>query len=636
LPVISKPGTYTNGVSGGFLRKALGGLVQGPRGIEPRKGQLGAEGGSIQARRARVAGQRVGEEMHRERRMVLPASALRALVNRDDIIWSIRRTLRMAIGELGWHVVPDLEHIKADLKRWHTIVKLNLDMPGFDIQFQPLSIKAEWFARYTGVLKDVIRGEEETAQQAGQPPYSIALSPRIQGFFENVLAHHEVEAEKHTQFVQQALERPNPSAESSFRVLLDKIVESLTIFDAAAIVKNPTIEGTLGELYDIPGEHVRVYRNRDRSTPQPPEIAYDWKRGDQVIAYYNNVELVYMMVNPQDDGYGKSPLEFLVDQIVGAIYGDAYLIDWFANNNIPPAIFDLGPYCDPEERDAMEEQWDQRVSKGKHRVVFTSGKDGIKGFMPLNVQSNKDAQIIENFKLWANRKCAAYGMSLNDIGFTEDLHRTTADTQARLTQIRGVQSMAKVIEEYINGEIVKGRMWMRDEPMDITSVAGRAVPVFPWNDVRFAFKMIEREQKLEEAQRMIGFLQSGVMNRNEIRKELGLPPITGGNIYTIMGGGVPIKVEDLGKVPAPGAGSTPGTPALEPGKPGGEGLPGAGTQMKQMPSGNLPALEIPGQPRALPAPPGQPPAVAKAVAEVKSLADDLRKMAESTGEKSNG
>lgn len=538
------------------LLKALAEYMMGPRAdIMPRKGSDEGPQAVRQYRQQRPYVDGKDSLLIKEQRLNLPGYDLLALANRDDIVFSIRRTLKNAIGELDWKIVPDLDKIKDDLKNFKTVVEVNLAFPGFELRYQPQAISNEFFVRASGALRDILRDEMPSLDPTAGPDVlgqqqKDALPQRLREFFENCLAYHEAIAGQHAQRVHAFFEHPNPSAESSFRALLNKMVDDITLYDAVALVKNATDTGALGELYTLPADQIRLYRRKDLRTPQPPLVAYDWYDDGGIRAVYNNAEIVYMMANEQPDGYGKPPVEVVLEQMVGSLYGDAYLQDWFANNNMPPFVFDLGPGVMQSERDAIEEAWDQRVRKGKHRGIFIATKEGVKGFVPLSVQSNKDADVIELLKHWAARKCAAWGLSLNDIGFTEDLHRTTSETQAELTQSRGVNSLAITLQGYLNGEVVKGSMWVRDKD-DPTCMEGRLVPVFPgMSDVLFKFITDKKEQKIEDAQRAAVLVDGGVLTRNEVRHEMGLPPREGGDVLAIATA-PGMKVEDLALIPVP-------------------------------------------------------------------------------------
>ena len=516
------------------LSKAATSILSGPSINEPRKGTKSPIVSNSSSNF--VSGGKM------EPRAIMATQNLRMVAGQDDVIVALRRVLRNAIGEMQWKIVPDVSEIEADLKRWKSTVELNLQMPGLRMHFVPQAMSADFFARATGSLADLLNSEA----QAG---VDLATSQRLHQFFENVLGIHNTIAESHVSKVHKLFTKPN--ATDTWRNFISQVIDSLTLYDAAAIVKNPKLhEDEIGEIYTIPGEDVRIYRRADRNTPQPPFIAYDWSTNDRILAFYNAYELSYLCANPQPDGYGIAPLECLVRAMLSTISSDQYLLDFFENNNIPPGVFDLGPNVDQGERDAVERKWNNEIRKGLRRVMFVSMQDGVKGWLPIPQSSMRENEIIAIHEMWVKRKCAVFGLSPNDIGNTQDMHLANADNQAELTQSRGIESFAKIIENYINADIVKGQMWRRNNPLDINDPTGYPLPVFPFNDVKFEFVTKHDEMESDKSDKEHTYWSMGVLSINEIRKEKGMSAIPGGDEH-VMTEQVFMKVEDLPNLPAP-------------------------------------------------------------------------------------
>jgi hypothetical protein len=530
-------------------------FMAGPT-IEPRKGA-----------RPLVNPMRI-DAQYRDDRVVRPNRQYRELAESDDIIVAIRRTLRFAIGELPWQIVPDIAGIKADLQSWQTIVELNLAMPGMGLHFAPRAISMDFFTRASGALKDILREESEAAEASGDD--SIENNERLRAFFENCLAAHNVVAQQHAERVNDFLDAPEPgNPATSWRAFSDRIIDDLTLYDSAAFVKNPLMSGAaLGELYTLPGDQIRLYRCPDLSTPRPPAIAYDHHVNDKTISVFNSLELGYVVCNPQADGYGRSPISVLMSLVMASLYGDNYTLEFFANNNAPAGVFDLGPNVDQPERDAVETRWNNLARQGMRRIMFVSNVEGVKGFIPMPTTTNKDSEIKELQLSWANRKCAVFGLGLGDIGFNQDLHRTTAETSHASAQSRGVNSFAKILAQAINLNVVRGMMWVREDPENAANLAGTAVPVFPFSDVTFEYNYDDPADDDAQTDPQTKLLTAGVLNINEVRKHRGQPPIIGGDVHTMLSGGTLIKVADLKKLAppaaAPAAGGGPGASPTDP------------------------------------------------------------------------
>jgi len=286
------------------------------------------------------------------------------------------------------------------------------------------------------------------------------------------------------------------------------------IFDAGCIVKNYNRRGDLAEMYHIPGKDVRIYRNEDRTIPQSPDPAYVWEDGGIIRAEFTKDELVYIMQNPQANGYGMSPLEVAAYVITASIYADEYNIDYFKNSNVPPGVFDLGKDVTEDQRQLFQQLWENEVRGrgGQHRMLFTSGSENPK-FIPIRTQSNRDMQMMEYLKWTLAVKTACYGLSGQDIGFVVDYHRSTGQTQRDISQARGIRTILHLLEQYYNTEIVRKE--------------------FPFDDVRFKWADLDLTDEEKESNVDKGDMEHGALSINERRKKLGLKPVEGGDTYTI-------------------------------------------------------------------------------------------------------
>jgi phage portal protein BeeE len=536
----------------------------------------------------------------RDRAFGLPPQYIRQLAESDDVIVAIRRTIRMAFGDYEWECVPDTGRQKADLMAWQKFTELNLAMPGLDLTFKPQVITPKFFVDAQGALRDLLRDEHEEDEENGGDG-SLENNAKIRQFFDNCLMVHNAIAERHAEKVRAFFERPEPDDPSvTFRSFLDQVVDGLTLWDAAPLVKNPSADGhSLYELYQLPGNEINLYRRADRKRPMPPHVAFEWSVNQQVRAYYNAMELAYITANAQPDGYGKPPVESLFNQIMASLYGDAYMLDFFANNNAPRGVFDLGPGVGQGERDAMENRWNELVRKGMRRILFVSNSENVKGFIPMPEASNRDSEVMAAFEMWAKRKCAVFGLNLGDIGFTEDLHRSVAEDQTQKSQARGIDSLARSVAGAFNAMIVKGDFWVRNNPDDPQDLSGFPRPVFPFNDVKFQFILDKNDDTKDEATSMVSLVQAGLLTINEGRKDAGKPPIPGGDIAVVGVGQQAIKVADLKHLPPPqppqAPGGPPGGPPGAPGQPPQGAPPGAPPKPGLPPPGGKPQPALPAQ-----------------------------------------
>ncbi len=437
----------------------------------------------------------------------LNPSTIARLANTDPIIWSIRRTIKSFISQTKWDIVPDIDREQSEFDRWEDLILNSINPYNFDdsakfkSKLLPKDIQVEIEQKISIILMD------ETLDDLGR-------RNSIRWYFKTLSKRLRQEAESHKHEVKCIFEHPN-TTESSFRSLMELVLDDILIFDSGIIVKNYDHYGKIAELYTRPGHEIKIYRNEDRSMPEPPDPAYVWEEQGVLRAEYTNDELVYIMQNPQQNGYGKSPLEVAAYIITASLYADEYNIDFFKNSNIPPAIINLGENVDEDQRKYFQKLWEQEIKgNGPHKILFVSGTDKI-DVKPIRNMSNRDMQMMEYLK-WATAiKCACYGISPQDIGFVLDFHKTTAEVQEKLSQARGINSLLNLLETAFNEEIVKAE--------------------FGFTDIKFKWLIEDSKESIQQSQIDNLDLQSGVLSINERRDKLNMKPIEGGDEHIVNG-----------------------------------------------------------------------------------------------------
>lgn len=487
-----------------------------------------------------------------QKQFTLNSATLGRLANTDPITWAIRRVIKGYISQTKWDIVPDTDCMEAELDRWEdsiltSINPYDIETSEYKSEVLPTELQEEIRSKVKSLLGDSKSKDDESKRAA------------IRWYFKTISKRIRQDAESHKHKVKNLFEHPN-TTETSFRTLMELVLDDVLIYDAGVIVKNYDHLGNLAELYTLPGQEIKIYRNQDRTMPVAPESAYVWEDKGVTRAEYTNDELVYITQNPQQSGYGLSPLEVAAYVITASLYADTYNIDYFKNSNVPPGVLNLGEGVTEDQRLFFQKMWDEEIQGrgGLHKLLFAAGTEKMQ-FIPMRVQSNRDMQMMEYLKWTVAIKCACYGISAQDIGFILDFHRTVAEVQERLSKSRGINTLLNLMECYFNEEIVKAE--------------------FGFQDVKFEWQIADRKENVQQAQIDKLDIDTGVISINERRKKLGKKPLEGGDEAMVKTGAGMVPVKDMEKLSDPNAvqgleglmgGQTPGpTPQFQmPGEPG--------------------------------------------------------------------
>ena len=496
-------------------------------------------------------------KIDRKRSFKLTAERLNNMANTDPVIWSILKTRRDQVTQTKWDIVPDLDQAFAELDRWESIITSNMNPFQITQEFIPDTLN-----------KKVIGMVEERLKSLGLDKVNIDDPEELKDaqkatvvLFEATRNSMTQDAAIHANIVRKFLQRPN-STQTSFEAFIKLVCDDILKFDAGVIIKNKNRKGELAEIYTLPGQEIKVLLNEDGSSPASPDPAYKYMPSGTTSdgIDFTNDELIYISDNPGQNGYGTSPLEIAIWIITASLYAENYNLDFLKHSNVPPGILSLGENVDETTRQLFQKQWEQEIkgAGGLHTLKFLAGASDPK-LIPLRNLSNRDMQLMEYLKWTVSIKCMAYGISPQDIGFVQDFHRTTSETQKELSKSRGLKNLLALLEGYLNGEIVKSE--------------------WDFDDVKFSWLDVDLEDATTRGAIDLNDLRAGVITINERRKNRGDKPIIGGDQNYIYAGATVIDVVEVYK-------QSQAASNEEPDDPNDDMAPSAGGPPPGQPGGN--------------------------------------------------
>lgn len=411
-------------------------------------------------------------------------------------------------------------------------------------------------------------------------------------FTENEVATVHYLQKKHEEFyrkrsrdikeIKNLLNKPDPwfTNTKTWENMLKKVLNDMLIIDRGVLIKIRDEEGRLKGLMPVDGTTVRPLINEYGIVD--PDKAYVQVINGSPQVYLKQNDVIILSAYPMADikyfGYGFSPMETLYTTVLSDIFIDKGNLDYYRKGgSIPEGFISIEP---PPSREGMVSQIDQEQLESIQRhlqsimmgdytqvPIISGGKVSWIDFKG----KRKDMQFRELAEYLSRKICAVLQVSPQDVGIISDVNRSTAQTQAEMTRSKGLETIMRVLSEYLTAEVI--------------------AELRPEEDLTLWFEDDDIEKKRDNWQISQQQIISGVLTINQYRANEGLHPVPWGNTPLQGLRNWAPEEEDTGGMPGmPNLGNLPPLPGMpspqNPNGPMGGDNPMAGgpPQMPQGPS----------------------------------------------------
>jgi len=254
-----------------------------------------------------------------------------------------------------------------------------------------------------------------------------------------------------------------------------------TQIDELYIYKRKKRGGGIHSLEIVSGDQMKPLLNDWGMIPQPPAKAFQQYPWGLPGAWFGTDEMFHYQESPAaDNPYGQSRVERIIMLVNQALRKQKKDLSHFTEGNIPQGIMRVPENATwtPDQIDAFEQEWNALLggnSQQQVRVRFTQPGMEYQSFEQYQLDPTFDKFII-------NIAVGAYGMSMQDLGFTEDIHKTSSESQEGMTYRRTVEPLAVIyagfltnvinndFPEELNGEMFDVSFYGYEEEDDIVDL----------------------------------------------------------------------------------------------------------------------------------------------------------------------
>lgn len=231
-----------------------------------------------------------------------------------------------------------------------------------------------------------------------------------------------------------------------------------------------------------------------------------WQYSYQIPAHpmwFNKEEIEYVSEhNRSMSCYGYARTQAIIDIVKSLHYSTLFNKRYFEESAIPDGALSVLD-TSPEEMQAFMSYWNNEFKAQPHKMAIIN-KD--MKWQPFTM-NNTELQFLETQKWYYNIVVAEFGLSLSEMGVTEDLNRSTSATQSELVKRKSIRPFLKLLEGAWNNVLKE----------------------FGYEGTEFTFIYDDPAEKSARLKNYQMELQMGIKTVNEVRNELGMEPLPNGD-----------------------------------------------------------------------------------------------------------
>lgn len=326
----------------------------------------------------------------------------------------------------------------------------------------------------------------------------------------------------------------SPDKEHGFDDWLRMMLEDMLVIDAVSIYPRMTKGGQLYSLELIDGGTIKRVLDPMGRTPMTPDPAYQQILKGMPAIDYSRDELLYRPRNLRTNRiYGYSPVEQIIMTVNIALRRQLNQLSYYTEGNIPNLLFGTPPEWTPDQIAIFQAWFDSLFSEGQSKNVakFIPG-----GIAPIDTKAQA---LKDEMDEWLAR-IVCYAFNVSNQAFVKQMNRATAETAHQQSLEEGMAPLQRYVKSVID-QCIAGPL---------------AMP-----DIEFVWDEEESVDPLVAAQVAEIYVAGGVITPDEVRADLGRPPLT------------PKQKDELKPAPPPMLGHN-GGPALDGNEPADAGAAG--------------------------------------------------------------
>lgn len=289
----------------------------------------------------------------------------------------------------------------------------------------------------------------------------------------------------------------SPDGFHNFDEWIRMIMEEMFVTDAVCIYPRKNYGGQVIALQPIDGTTINILIDELGFLPLGDDPAYQQIIKGVVKNNFSVNELIYKPRNVRVHKlYGFSPVEQIQTTINLILRKEFHQLSYYLEGNVPNLLFTAPKEWSAEHIEKFQKYWDE-VNTG---VIKTKAR-----MLPpeVEIHNTKPDSLKDEFDDYLSR-LACFAFSIAPTPFIKENNRATAETTKQSAHETGLASILEWLRNLINFIIVKH--------------LGN-------NNVEFVWDIEEEQDPKNKMLIDVGYVNAGIMTKNEVRASLGLEPL---------------------------------------------------------------------------------------------------------------
>ena len=335
-----------------------------------------------------------------------------------------------------------------------------------------------------------------------------------------------------SQIARDWLQVPSRNGET-WQEVMTRVVTDLLVYDAGVLELNeqggkllelvPWLGSSWFPVTDAKGVLLRYEQESETGVPtgQPDIIV---KMPPERLCYLS-------LFRNNRANLGVSLLDTLVNECVTVLLSSEHAMLAMDADEIPPGLLVLGGVAGAAAERARADLQVMRGKDHKLRVLTSPQPGGIDAKWVELRRPLKDVQLLDVVDGLRRTIWRVFGVQPIELGDTETINRATANVQLDVASSHLIGPILELLQARVNAQVLP-RLLPKEAQGKVLFGFDRAQPLTPL-------------QKLQRAEANDYLVKRGVLTINEVRAQMGLLPVNGGDVPLVDTNMGPLPLHQL-------------------------------------------------------------------------------------------